>query len=210
MTHLRKGSKLVLMMMTSPLFLLILRAQVRYWRDTLVYTCHCFGAFMINFSSTYADHAFVLALHEVLVFFFQSMAFQHTVCFELSIWCLSFWQCIWWNLECFEVSKFLLSCTTLYILIWKCELQNGAAGTPYENGVFRMKLLLSRDFPHSPPKGKVIISWLTSISFKRLLPFETFRIFVSKFISFSKVVILKPLIFYLLQGSSWQKFSIQT
>lgn len=28
-----------------------------------------------------------------------------------------------------------------------------AAGTPYENGVFRMKLLLSRDFPHSPPKG---------------------------------------------------------
>ncbi|CAN6163202.1 unnamed protein product [Urochloa humidicola] len=29
----------------------------------------------------------------------------------------------------------------------------GPAGTPYENGVFRMKLLLSRDFPHSPPKG---------------------------------------------------------
>lgn len=28
-----------------------------------------------------------------------------------------------------------------------------AAGTPYENGVFRMKLLLSPDFPHSPPKG---------------------------------------------------------
>ncbi|KAF9664482.1 hypothetical protein SADUNF_Sadunf16G0023400 [Salix dunnii] len=28
-----------------------------------------------------------------------------------------------------------------------------AAGTPYENGVFRMKLLLSHDFPHSPPKG---------------------------------------------------------
>ncbi|KAE8728915.1 Ubiquitin-conjugating enzyme E2 S [Hibiscus syriacus] len=27
------------------------------------------------------------------------------------------------------------------------------AGTPYENGVFRMKLLLSRDYPHSPPKG---------------------------------------------------------
>ncbi|KAE8686465.1 hypothetical protein F3Y22_tig00111061pilonHSYRG00125 [Hibiscus syriacus] len=27
-----------------------------------------------------------------------------------------------------------------------------ASGTPYENGVFRMKLLLSRDFPHSPPK----------------------------------------------------------
>ncbi|KAI4300961.1 hypothetical protein L6164_034286 [Bauhinia variegata] len=30
---------------------------------------------------------------------------------------------------------------------------DGPAGTPYENGVFRMKLLLSRDFPHSPPKG---------------------------------------------------------
>ncbi|GKV28948.1 hypothetical protein SLEP1_g37932 [Rubroshorea leprosula] len=29
----------------------------------------------------------------------------------------------------------------------------GPAGTPYENGVFRMKLLLSHDFPHSPPKG---------------------------------------------------------
>ncbi|CAN6586161.1 unnamed protein product [Malus baccata var. baccata] len=29
----------------------------------------------------------------------------------------------------------------------------GPAGTPYENGVFRMKLLLSWDFPHSPPKG---------------------------------------------------------
>ncbi|EEF38716.1 ubiquitin-conjugating enzyme e2S, putative [Ricinus communis] len=29
----------------------------------------------------------------------------------------------------------------------------GPAGTPYENGLFRMKLLLSRDFPYSPPKG---------------------------------------------------------
>ncbi|KAJ8759727.1 hypothetical protein K2173_009828 [Erythroxylum novogranatense] len=29
----------------------------------------------------------------------------------------------------------------------------GPAGTPYENGVFRMKLLLSHDFPHSPPKA---------------------------------------------------------
>ena len=28
-----------------------------------------------------------------------------------------------------------------------------AAGTPYENGIFRMKLLLSHDFPQSPPKG---------------------------------------------------------
>lgn len=31
-----------------------------------------------------------------------------------------------------------------------------AAGTPYENGVFRMKLLLSHDFPHSPPKGLLV------------------------------------------------------
>ncbi|XP_058078440.1 ubiquitin-conjugating enzyme E2 22-like isoform X2 [Magnolia sinica] len=29
----------------------------------------------------------------------------------------------------------------------------GPAGTPYENGVFRMKLLLLHDFPQSPPKG---------------------------------------------------------
>ncbi|CAA6661949.1 unnamed protein product [Spirodela intermedia] len=28
-----------------------------------------------------------------------------------------------------------------------------SAGTPYENGTFRMKLLLSHDFPQSPPKG---------------------------------------------------------
>lgn len=27
------------------------------------------------------------------------------------------------------------------------------AGTPYEGGVFRMKLVLSRDFPTSPPQG---------------------------------------------------------
>ncbi|CAL0332788.1 unnamed protein product [Lupinus luteus] len=30
---------------------------------------------------------------------------------------------------------------------------DGPAGTPYENGIFRMKLLLSHHFPHSPPKG---------------------------------------------------------
>ncbi|KAG0479432.1 hypothetical protein HPP92_010290 [Vanilla planifolia] len=29
----------------------------------------------------------------------------------------------------------------------------GPAGTPYENGVFRMKLILSHEFPQSPPKG---------------------------------------------------------
>ncbi|KAJ7976504.1 Ubiquitin-conjugating enzyme, E2 [Quillaja saponaria] len=37
--------------------------------------------------------------------------------------------------------------TTIYADI------EGPAGTPYENGVFRMKLLLSHDFPHTPPKG---------------------------------------------------------
>ncbi|CAA3008138.1 ubiquitin-conjugating enzyme E2 22-like [Olea europaea subsp. europaea] len=30
---------------------------------------------------------------------------------------------------------------------------DGPAGTPFENGVFRMKLILSNDFPQSPPRG---------------------------------------------------------
>ncbi|XP_037452065.1 ubiquitin-conjugating enzyme E2 22-like isoform X1 [Triticum dicoccoides] len=34
-----------------------------------------------------------------------------------------------------------------------CADIDGPGGTPYENGVFRMKLVLSRDFPQSPPKG---------------------------------------------------------
>lgn len=34
-----------------------------------------------------------------------------------------------------------------------CADIDGPAGTPYENGIFRMKLLLSKDFPNSPPKG---------------------------------------------------------
>ncbi len=29
-----------------------------------------------------------------------------------------------------------------------------AAGTPYEGGVFRMKLMLGEDFPTAPPKGE--------------------------------------------------------
>jgi ubiquitin-conjugating enzyme E2 S len=29
----------------------------------------------------------------------------------------------------------------------------GPYGTPYEGGVFRMKLILSHDFPQTPPKG---------------------------------------------------------
>ncbi|PHT59612.1 Ubiquitin-conjugating enzyme E2 S [Capsicum baccatum] len=31
-------------------------------------------------------------------------------------------------------------------------IQHGA-GTPYVNGVFRMKLIFTHDFPHFPPKG---------------------------------------------------------
>ncbi|KAL1197070.1 Ubiquitin-conjugating enzyme E2 22 [Cardamine amara subsp. amara] len=34
-----------------------------------------------------------------------------------------------------------------------CADIEGPVGTPYENGLFRMKLALSHDFPHSPPKG---------------------------------------------------------
>ncbi|XP_075512828.1 ubiquitin-conjugating enzyme E2 22-like isoform X1 [Primulina tabacum] len=34
-----------------------------------------------------------------------------------------------------------------------CADIEGPAETPYENGLFRMKLVLSRDFPQSPPKG---------------------------------------------------------
>ncbi|CAN8257118.1 unnamed protein product [Cochlearia groenlandica] len=34
-----------------------------------------------------------------------------------------------------------------------CADIEGPVGTPYENGVFRMKLALPHDFPHSPPKG---------------------------------------------------------
>jgi ubiquitin-conjugating enzyme E2 S len=29
----------------------------------------------------------------------------------------------------------------------------GPAGTPYEDGIFKMKLVLSKDFPSSPPQG---------------------------------------------------------
>ena len=31
-----------------------------------------------------------------------------------------------------------------------CQL----AGTPYEGGVFKMKLVLAKDFPASPPQGR--------------------------------------------------------
>jgi ubiquitin-conjugating enzyme E2 S len=31
---------------------------------------------------------------------------------------------------------------------------DGPAGTPFEGGLFRMKLVLGSDFPNAPPKGK--------------------------------------------------------
>jgi ubiquitin-conjugating enzyme E2 S len=35
-------------------------------------------------------------------------------------------------------------------------LIDGPAGTPYEGGVFKIKLQLGPDFPHAPPKGYVL------------------------------------------------------
>lgn len=34
------------------------------------------------------------------------------------------------------------------------SLMSLEAGTPYEGGMFRMKLVLGRDFPAAPPQGK--------------------------------------------------------
>ena len=31
------------------------------------------------------------------------------------------------------------------------------AGTPYEGGMFRMKLVLPKDFPASPPQGTIVL-----------------------------------------------------
>ena len=33
------------------------------------------------------------------------------------------------------------------------KLLHAAAGTPYEDGAFRMKMILGADFPRTPPKG---------------------------------------------------------
>lgn len=41
----------------------------------------------------------------------------------------------------------------------------GTDGTPYEGGVFRMKLILSHDFPQTPPKGALISYSLQSSNF---------------------------------------------
>lgn len=47
-----------------------------------------------------------------------------------------------------------------------------ADGTPYEGGVFRMRLVLGHDFPHSPPKGK--FSFIRLSQFANQKPFLVF------------------------------------
>ena len=32
------------------------------------------------------------------------------------------------------------------------------AGTPYEGGLFRVKLVLGKDFPTAPPKGEILLT----------------------------------------------------
>lgn len=142
MTHLRKESKLVLMMMISPLFLLILRAQVRY----------CQVIF-------FAGHAVVLVCS-------HSLLPVHSVFSKLFIllWkCLSFWQSIWQNLNDLKFLSSFFDLVLLYIL-WS-----------------EMWIAIWRSWNSirewSIQDEAVIISWLPSISSKRLLPFETFRIF---------------------------------
>ena len=50
----------------------------------------------------------------------------------------------------------------------QAELQ-GPVGTPFEGGVFRLKLVLSSDFPSSPPKG----FFLTKIFLAKILAKKT-------------------------------------
>lgn len=40
---------------------------------------------------------------------------------------------------------------------------DGPAGTPFEGGLFRMKLVLGPDFPNAPPKGTISRSQLLSL-----------------------------------------------
>lgn len=49
----------------------------------------------------------------------------------------------------------------VFIMHW-CFLFLCLAGTPYEGGVFRMKLVLSQDFPQTPPKGDKTYLFLPS------------------------------------------------
>lgn len=37
------------------------------------------------------------------------------------------------------------------------------AGTPYEGGLFRVKLVLGKDFPASPPKGKTFFVYVLQL-----------------------------------------------
>jgi ubiquitin-conjugating enzyme E2 S len=43
-------------------------------------------------------------------------------------------------------------------LLYVNVLVFGTDGTPYEGGVFKMKLILSHDFPQTPPKGADLTS----------------------------------------------------
>lgn len=59
------------------------------------------------------------------------------------------------NLSIIYPFSFWVSLNYLFLMYSpKCKFLYVAAGTPYESGVFRMKLLLSHDFPQSPPKGE--------------------------------------------------------
>ena len=35
---------------------------------------------------------------------------------------------------------------------------SGPTGTPYENGIFKVKLMIPNDFPNVPPKSLIIIN----------------------------------------------------
>ena len=45
-------------------------------------------------------------------------------------------------------------CTKAFLCI--VPLSRIVAGTPYEGGMFKMKLVLGKDFPAAPPQGKLI------------------------------------------------------
>ena len=59
-----------------------------------------------------------------------------------------------------KVHVIISICTIMYLFVILVSenrvLEMIAGGTPYENGIFRMKLVLSSDFPRSPPKGLAI------------------------------------------------------
>lgn len=59
-----------------------------------------------------------------------------------------------------------------YYLRFLCFLCLLLAGTPYEAGTFKVKLVLDRDFPASPPKG--LQCYLLSFSFFIILDIYIF------------------------------------